>query len=105
MSTRSTAGQSAERRACVRTMSHLAKDTADTPHINTITVIGRAKQDLGRAVPARRHVIGEDDRVRLVGGGGWILVVVAHRAGEAKVGNLHQAVAIQEEVGGLHVAV
>ena len=97
MSTRSTAGQSAERLACVRTMSHLAKDAAATPHINTIAVIGRAKQNLGRAVPSGSDIIRQRGLRRRL--------ALRHASTQPEVADLDVAVAVQQQIRGLDVAV
>ena len=57
----------------------------------------RPKEYLGRSVPSGGDFLGQDDvLVGLVGDEG---------AGESEVADLHGAVAVEEQVGGLEVAV
>ena len=66
-------------------------------------------EDLGRAVPARRHVVGVLSHVGDVKG--CLLaaqadgVIQSSAAREPKVGHLHQALGVEQQVGRLQVAV
>lgn len=74
-------------------VDHLDKDGADGPNVHSRRVLALAKEDLGRAVPQGDHLVGVladgDDK----------------GACEAKVGNLEGAMAVDEQVLRLHVAV
>jgi hypothetical protein len=71
----------------------LGKDAANAPNIDRGGVVTRAQEDLGRAVPQGDHLVG----------------VAAHgdakRAGQTKVGQLERALAVNEQVVRLEVAV
>jgi len=70
------------------------RDAPCTPHVDALVVHGRTEQELGRLVPLR------DDAVRVVG-----LAPALVEPREAKVGDLEDARAAQEDVGPLEVAV
>lgn len=71
----------------------LGKDAADGPHVDGSGVASLAEQDLGGAVPKRDHLVS-------IGADGH-----AKRAGETKVGQLENALAVDEQVGQLQVPV
>lgn len=71
----------------------LGKDAADGPHVDGSGVASLAEQDLGSAVPKRDHLVS-------VGADGH-----AKRAGETKVSQLENALAVDEQVGQLQVPV
>ena len=72
----------------------LAKDAADAPHVDGGAVCARAQEELRATVPECDDERGEFWRGR-----------VGDIAGHAKVGNLKLATVVEEEVGGLEVAV
>mmetsp|Transcript_2774 Transcript_2774/g.9782 ORF Transcript_2774/g.9782 Transcript_2774/m.9782 type:complete len:392 (-) Transcript_2774:343-1518(-) len=72
---------------------HLAQNASERPHVDTLAVPRRAKQDLRRAVPARRHVVGELHRGR-----------VADGAREAEVAELERVVGVDQQVLWLDVS-
>ena len=78
----------------------LTEDAADRPHVDREGVDARAEQDLRRAVPSRRDVVGQRREVFL----STLYSAFRQRAREAKVADLREAVAVEEEVGRLHVA-
>lgn len=69
------------------------EDAADAPGVDRGGVAGRAEEELGRAVPEGDDELGE------FGGR------VADVAGHAEVGDLELAAVVEEEIGGLEVAV
>ena len=78
---------------------HLGQDAADAPDVDRFCVLLEGEHDLGRAVPPRRDVFGHEAclgprRFRRL-----------HRPGEAEVAHFEVAVGVEEEVGGLEVAV
>ena len=76
---------------------NLCQDASHAPDIRRLAVGVRAKEYLGRSVPSGGDFLGQDDvLVGLVGDEG---------AGESEVADLHGAVAVEEQVGGLEVAV
>lgn len=48
-------------------VEHLGQNAADAPHVDRFVVALRVEHDLGRAVPTRRHVLGEETRVIVIG--------------------------------------
>ena len=83
-----------------RADEHLAEYAAHAPHVHALGVLGRGEQDLGRPVPARRHVLGE----RRIG----VLVVVRlvrERTRQAEVAQLHVTLLVEQYVRRLLVSV
>jgi hypothetical protein len=72
---------------------HLGKDAADRPDVHGHGVVPGAEEDLGGPVPKSDHLVG-------VGADGD-----AKGPGEAKVGELEDAVPVDQHVLGLHVPV
>lgn len=73
--------------------SHLCEDASDRPHVDTRTVLASTEQDLGRPVP-------ESDNFVSIG-----TERDTECAGETKITNLEVAVAVDEEVLWLEIAV
>lgn len=79
-------------------VEHLGKDAADRPHINSGGVVGRAgHNELRGSVPAGGDVVGPEDDV-------WLLIIEGS-AGEAEVDDAEVALGVDQDVGGLEVAV
>ena len=78
-----------ERLAC----AHLGKDAPDGPHVDAGRILATAEQDLGGTIPEGDNLVG-------VGAQGD-----AEGAGETKIGKLQVAVAVDEQILGLEVAV
>ena len=78
---------------------HLPHNAADRPHVDAEGVRRATQQNLGRAIPSRRHVVRQLRVVRL-----GLRCALAQRARESKVCDLHDAVGVEEQVGRLHVA-
>lgn len=72
---------------------HLRVEAADRPDVDRPAVSGIADEELGRAIPSRRHVIGAG------------LVRSGDVAREAKVAELDHAVRRHQYVLGLYIAV
>ena len=72
----------------------LGKDASAAPEVHRHRVVVFREHNLGCAVPARDDVLGEVLRRAVV-----------DAAGEAKVAHLEVAVRVEEQVGGLQVAV
>mmetsp|Transcript_10771 Transcript_10771/g.16200 ORF Transcript_10771/g.16200 Transcript_10771/m.16200 type:complete len:305 (-) Transcript_10771:1031-1945(-) len=77
------------------TQNHLAIDAGDTPHIHAVLVLARAQHNLGRAIPSRSHILAEQH---------IIVFLVFDTAGHAKVCDLDGAIAIDQNVLRLDVA-
>ena len=60
---------------------HLGHDATKRPHVHFVAVSCRAEQDLGRAVPSRRHIIRDDS---------CVVVLLSLPACKAKVADLQQ---------------
>ncbi len=73
--------------------AHLGKDAADRPHVDAGGVLAAAEQNLRGAVPEGDDLVG-------VGAQGD-----AERAGQAEVGELEVALAVDQQVLGLEIAV
>eukprot|EP00955_Chlamydomonas_euryale_P023561 249054-Chlamydomonas_euryale.AAC.10 len=69
------------------------------PHVDAERILCTAQQDLRRAVPARGNVV-RQDRVVIVG-----YVELRHAARKPKVGQLDQAVRVEQQIGRLDVSV
>ena len=76
----------------------LGEDAADGPDVDARAVRLVLDEQLGRAVPARHHVLSEGRLLDALLGG-------VDAAREPKVANLEVAVLVDEEVAGLEVAV
>lgn len=63
----------------------------------TLGVLVTAEENLRGAVPARGHVVSHDWR-------SLALVLLQAGTGQAKVGNLHQTVAVEQQIGWLSVS-
>lgn len=75
----------------------LAHDAADAPHVDGFGVLRGAEEDFRCAVPTRRHVFRAD----------WVVFVVGDGDGarESEVRELHEALAVQQDVRRFQVAV
>ena len=76
-------------------VEHLGEYAADAPHVYGLVVALRVEHDLGRAIPARRHVLGEKTGV---------VVVRIGDARQAEVAYLQVAVGVEQQVARLEVA-
>lgn len=76
----------------------LAQDAARTPHVHRLGVHGRAEQDLGRTLPPRGHLVGQDR-------GLVVVVLLRHRPRQSEVCHLHVALGVQQQVGRFQVPV
>mmetsp|Transcript_53348 Transcript_53348/g.108529 ORF Transcript_53348/g.108529 Transcript_53348/m.108529 type:complete len:356 (+) Transcript_53348:57-1124(+) len=76
---------------------HLAQDAAQGPHVDTLVVARGAQQDLRCTVPTRGDVV----RQHGAASGGRL----GQRTAQAEVTQLHVAVGVEEQVGGLDVPV
>ena len=75
-------------------VEELAVDAADTPHVDGEVVVLGAEEELGRAVVLRDDLLGH-----------VAVLVELDDSGQAEVAYLEQAVAVDEQVAGLDVAV
>jgi hypothetical protein len=75
--------------------NHVAGARTCRPHVDAEGVLGRAQQDLRRAVPPSCHVVCQDRRRPLV------RLQLGHAPRQAKVRQLHRAFAVQEQVARL----
>lgn len=85
-----------------RAEQHLAENAAYAPHVYAFCVLGRGEQDLGRAVPARGHVLGES-RIRR-----RVLVVarlLCERTRQPEIAQLHVTFLIEQYVRWLLIPV
>lgn len=71
----------------------LAEDAAHGPHVDGWAVFVGAEEEFGRAVPEGHDQLGKLGR--------WVAVVPCH----AEIGDLEGAAVVEEEVGGLEIAV
>ena len=78
---------------------HFRQDAADRPHVEGLVVHAERQHDLGRAVPARRDVFRHETLGALGGDDGLA------RAREPKVAHFEVAIGVEQQVGGLQVAV
>ena len=107
-------------------LQELAEDAAHRPHVDLRVVVLLEEDQLGRAVPARDHVLGEltlqlrltvapqsrSRHVALGMSGGRIAnsrllllsVLVVHLARQAEVDDLQLAFVVDQDVGGLEIA-
>jgi len=76
----------------------LAQDAACAPHVHGLRLHRGAQQDLGRTLPAGRHLVRED-------GGLVVVVLLRHRPCQPEVSHLHVAFGVEQQVGRLQVAV
>lgn len=75
----------------------LADDATDGPHVDALGVLGGADDDFRRTVPSGGDVVGVDGALVAVG------LECGDGAGKAEVGDLHQAVGVEEKIRGFHV--
>ena len=107
-------------------LQELAEDAAHRPHVDLRVVVLLEEDQLGRAVPARDHVLGElalqlrltvapqsrSRHVALGMSGGRIAnsrllllsVLIVHLARQAEVDDLQLAFVVDQDVGGLEIA-
>mmetsp|Transcript_4013 Transcript_4013/g.8614 ORF Transcript_4013/g.8614 Transcript_4013/m.8614 type:complete len:213 (-) Transcript_4013:606-1244(-) len=76
---------------------HLGENAADGPRVDRHRVRLVLHQQLGRAIPARHHVLGES---HVLGIGAW-----GHRPRQPEVADLEVAVLVHEQVARLEIAV
>ena len=74
---------------------HLGQNTANRPHVNRLCVLLERKHNLRRTIPSRCNIFGHEARV--VFGRGC-------RSGETKVADLQIAIGVEEQIGGLEIA-
>jgi hypothetical protein len=60
-------------------------------------VVDQRKKELGRPVPAGGHILCHD--------GALLAGTLLHRAGQTKVGNFQQTIAIDQQIAGLQITV
>ena len=74
---------------------HLGENAADGPDVDGLGVLLEGQHDFGSTIPASGNVFRHEARV---------VLLRRCRAGQTKIANLEIAVGIQQEVGGLQVA-
>lgn len=75
-------------------VEHLGEYASDRPHVYGLVVALRVEHDLGRTIPTRRHVLGQEARVIVVGIGD---------ARQPEVAYLQVAVRVQQQIARLEV--
>lgn len=74
----------------------LSQDASNAPNVRCFPVGVGSQKDLRGSVPPSGYLLSEDDVVAVFVGN--------HGPGESEVADLHGAVAVEDEVGGLEVA-